>query len=153
MKTPEGKCLNFGVPQGSVLGPRKYYLFSKPIGAICSWQTLLYHCYADDTQVYMATMLKSTWPKSTYSTISATRSLRSESGAFFAVPATRGVTYGNKRFRKAAATLWNNLSVTIRKCKTLDTFKKKIKTNLLFQLFLAEYIMYLAEKNYVFLNM
>jgi len=54
-----------------------------------------------------------------------TRSLRSESGAFLAVP-----TYGNRCFRKAAATLWNNLPVTIRKCKTIDTFKKKIKTNL-----------------------
>ncbi|KAK2156170.1 hypothetical protein LSH36_220g06021 [Paralvinella palmiformis] len=59
-----------------------------------------------------------------------TRSLRSESGAFLALPTTRGVTYGNRCFRKAAATLWNNLPVTIRKCKTLDTFKKKIKTNL-----------------------
>jgi len=75
-----------------------------------------------------------------------TRSLRSESGAFLAVPTTRGVTYGNRCFRKDAVTLWNN--VNIRKCKTLDTFKKKIKTN---QLFLHEYIMYLARKNYVFL--
>ena len=56
--------------------------------------------------------------------------LRSESGVFLAVLTTRGVTYGNRCFRKVAATLWNNLPVTIRKCKTLDTFKKKIKTNL-----------------------
>ena len=34
-----------------------------------------------------------------------TRSLRSESGAFLAVPTTRGLTYGNRCFRKAAATL------------------------------------------------
>ena len=320
MTTSEGKCLNFGVPQGSVLGPRKYCLYSKPIGAICSRHNLLYHCYADDTQVYMAIMPKTTWsdvakkleacladistwmsanmlklneekteliifnPKHQvrmneelrlqvgnntvsvassvknlgvyfdtsltmerqvnaiskacyyqirnighirrYITLDAcktlahalitsrldygnallyglpstlmtrlqkvqnssarlvtrthkrehitpvlnslhwlpviyrsqykilmytfkalqgtapqyleelvvpyqpTRSLRSESGAFLAVPTTRGVTYGNRCFRKAAATLWNNLPVTIRKCKTLDTFKKKIKTNL-----------------------
>ena len=61
-------------------------------------------------------------------TYQLTRSLRS--GVFLAVPKTRGVAYGNRCFRKAAATLWNNLPVTIRKCKTLDTFKKKIKTNL-----------------------
>jgi len=48
----------------------------------------------------------------------------SKSGVFLAVPTTRGVTYSNKCSRKAAATLWNNLPVTIRKCKTLD---KKIK--------------------------
>ena len=59
-----------------------------------------------------------------------TRFLRSDSGAFLAVPTTRGVSYGNRCFRKGAATLWNNLPVTIRKCKTLDTFKKKIKTYL-----------------------
>ena len=61
MTTSEGKCLNVGVPQGSVLGPRKYCLYSKPIGAICSRHNLLYHCYADDTQVYMAIMPKTTW--------------------------------------------------------------------------------------------
>jgi len=75
-------------------------------------------------------------------------SLRSESGTFLAVPTTRGVTSVNRCFRKDAVTLWNNVPVNIRKCKTLDTFKKKIKTN---QLFLDEYIMYLAGKNYVFL--
>jgi len=41
MTTSEGKCLNFGVPQGSVLGPRTYCLYLKPIGAICSRHNLL----------------------------------------------------------------------------------------------------------------
>ena len=45
-----------------------------------------------------------------------TRSLRSVSWAFLAVPTTRGVTYGNRCFRKAAATLCNNLPLTTRKC-------------------------------------
>ena len=61
MTTSEGKCLNYWVPQGSVLGPRKYCLYSKPIGAICSRHNLFYHCYADDTQIYMAIMPKPTW--------------------------------------------------------------------------------------------
>ncbi|KAK2162053.1 hypothetical protein LSH36_105g04043 [Paralvinella palmiformis] len=43
-----------------------------------------------------------------------TKSLRSQTGAFLAVPTTRGVTYGNRCFRKAAATLWNNLQRTLR---------------------------------------
>ena len=56
--------------------------------------------------------------------------LWSETGTFLAVPTISGVTYGSGCFRKAAPNLWNNLPVTIRKCKILDTFKKKIKTNL-----------------------
>ena len=61
MTTSEDKCLNLGVPQGSVLGPHKYCLYSKPIGAMCSRHNLLYHCDADDTQVYMVIMPKTTW--------------------------------------------------------------------------------------------
>ena len=45
--------LNFGVPQVSVLGPRLYCMFSKPIGEICKRHNMLYHCYADDSQVYL----------------------------------------------------------------------------------------------------
>jgi len=83
-----------------------------------------------------------------------TRSPWSESGAFLAAPRTRGVTYGNRCFRKAATTLWNNLQGTITKCKTFDTFKKRIKLILfLLQLFVVEYVMYLAVRNYVFLKM
>ena len=49
------------MPQGSVVGPRKYCLYSKPIRAICSRHNLLHHCRADDTDVYMVIMLKTTW--------------------------------------------------------------------------------------------
>ena len=54
-----------------------------------------------------------------------TISLRSESGALLAVLTTRGVIYGNICFRNAAANLWYNLSVTIRKRKPLDTYYGK----------------------------
>jgi hypothetical protein len=40
--------LKYGVPQGSVLGPKMYCIFSKPIGAICSRHDLCYHCYANE---------------------------------------------------------------------------------------------------------
>ena len=56
-----------------------------------------------------------------------TMSLRSESGAFLAVPTTRGVTYGNRCFRKAAATLWNNLPVTSESARPLIPSKRRLK--------------------------
>ena len=49
-ETSSDKVLNFSVPQGSVLGPRKYCMFSKPIGEIVRRHNLQYHCYADDLQ-------------------------------------------------------------------------------------------------------
>ena len=47
------QTLDFSVPQGSVLGPKKYCMFSRPIGNIITCHGLHYHCYADDTQVYV----------------------------------------------------------------------------------------------------
>ena len=53
-ETASDKVMNFSVPQGSVLGPRKYCMFSKPIREIVMRHNLQYHCYADDSQVYMS---------------------------------------------------------------------------------------------------
>ena len=53
--TSEGKFLECGVPQGSVLGPRRYGTCSKSIGTICQR-----HCYADDTYLYVGIMPKKT---------------------------------------------------------------------------------------------
>ena len=43
----------FTVPQGSVLGPKNYYMYTKPVGEIIKWYNIKYNCYADDTQLYM----------------------------------------------------------------------------------------------------
>ena len=54
ISTTAGEQLNCGIPQGSVLRPRKYCLYSEPVGEKCSRHTLLYRCYADDAKVDLA---------------------------------------------------------------------------------------------------
>ena len=45
--------LDFGVPQGSLLGPRIYCMYAKPVSDIIQRHGLSHHSYADDTQLYM----------------------------------------------------------------------------------------------------
>ena len=45
--------LAFGVPQGSVLGPRIYCMYIKPVSDIIQRHGLYHHSYADNTQLYM----------------------------------------------------------------------------------------------------
>ena len=58
--TSTSKSLEFGVPQGSILGPLLFILYIAPLQDVIATYNLSYMFYADDNQLYIAVNPKET---------------------------------------------------------------------------------------------
>ena len=74
LETSSGVSMNHGVTQGSVLGPKLFSLFMKPLSEVIRNHGFSYQFYADDT-IYLAFQPDGNWTKGSVRILNFTYSI------------------------------------------------------------------------------
>ncbi|KAL2083495.1 hypothetical protein ACEWY4_021268 [Coilia grayii] len=107
--TSASMSLTCAVPQGSILGPLLFNLYMLPLGQIIKNNSVNYHSYADNTQVYLALSPNDYTP------------LESLCGCIDQI---------NNWMSHNFLQLWNRLPEDIKNAPTVGSFKSRLKTKL-----------------------
>ncbi len=106
--------LSCGVPQGSILAPILFSLYMLPLGSIFRKHGLSFHCYADDTQIYLPLKQSLNGPETLMSCLSDVKAWLSLNFLNFNESKTEIIVFGPSDSRSTPKVNLGDLSSSVK---------------------------------------